>query len=111
MPEIVAQGAELTIGDTRHDLRHDVADVIEHDEAIVVLLSPDVGEYDDRNVLGFDREGTKRWESEIPEKSSHHTFLGITKQDNTIVGRSWNNHRYRIDPETGELENLGYSGK
>lgn len=111
MSEIEYTGNEITIGGTTHELRHEIGDVIEASGIILIRLSPESGEYDKQNVLAFDEDGQKRWESEIPEKSSQHTFLGISKQDDTIVGRSWNNHRYRIDPETGELEDLGYSGK
>jgi outer membrane protein assembly factor BamB len=111
MSEIEYTGNEITIEGTTHELRHQIGDVIDDTDVIIIRLSPESGEYDKQNVLAFDRNGQKLWESEVPQKGSQHTFLGISKQNDKIVGRSWNNHRYQIDPETGELEDLGYSGK
>ncbi|ELZ11029.1 hypothetical protein C479_09468 [Halovivax asiaticus JCM 14624] len=101
----------LTISGETHTLRHSIGDVLETEEIILVKLNPESGEYDSRNVLGFDPTGTKVWESEVPEKDTRHTFSGIALRDGEIIGRSWNNHWYAIDPETGALDDRGFAGK
>lgn len=92
-------------------LRHEIDDVIEAAGTLLVLLYPEEGNRDRRNVLGFDKSGNKLWESKIPENSEKHMFGELHKEGDDVIGWSWNHNEYKIDPTTGELENLGYGGK
>ncbi|ADQ65910.1 hypothetical protein C499_11928 [Halogeometricum borinquense DSM 11551] len=112
MAKIEYDGRELTVGTQTVVLRHKIGQVLEEDGIILVVLSPSQTEgRDQRNLLAFDEQGNKLWESEIPEHSERHMFGEIYKENGDIIGWSWNSNEYKIDLETGALENIGYGGK
>ncbi|WP_049907066.1 hypothetical protein [Halovivax asiaticus] len=112
MPAVLSDGNVLTIGGTDIEVDHPIGQVLEMEDRVLVLLSPsqDAGR-DRQNVLAFSYDGDLLWKSGIPEKSDRHMFGSLTTEDGDIIGWSWNKHEYRIDPETGELEDRGFRGK
>lgn len=111
--DIDYDGSTLRIGEQTHELRHDIKDYIVTADTIVVLIHPDEGgAVDPQNVLGFDTAGNKVWEVEIPSsRAKRHMFNSIAEKGGEILGQGWNRHRYRIDIETGDIENLGRTRK
>lgn len=107
MLQVDYDGNELTIGDETITLRHRIEDIMKTEGKILVVLYPPNEVEDLQNVLAFDEDGNKLWESEVPEKKSQHLFAGLRKEDGDVIGWSWNAHDYKIDLETGELEDLG----
>jgi hypothetical protein len=60
-------GTQLRIGDTTIEFRHEIANVIEHSECLIVRLDPPGGVTDKTNIIGIDYHGNKMWEIEEPE--------------------------------------------
>ncbi|MFC3959726.1 hypothetical protein [Halovivax cerinus] len=102
----------LTIDGESMALEYEITQVMEADGIILVVLYPPEGEqHDGRNVIAFDTNGTRLWRSERPEDATSHCFGELYKEGEEVIGWSWNSNEYKIDLETGELENLGYGGK
>ena len=111
MTEIAADEDRLTIGEETVTVRHEIVEVLERERTVLAVLYPGEGNGDRQNVVAFDTDATKLWESDIPDNAERHMFAGLREEDGKVIGWSWNKHEYRIDLETGELEDLGRASK
>lgn len=102
----------LTIDGESVTLECEITQVVEADGVVLAVLYPPEGEqHDGRNVIAFDTDGNQLWRSARPEDAPSHLFGELYKEGGDVIGWSWNSNEYKIDLETGELENLGYGGK
>lgn len=111
MTEITYSDNVLTIGSEQIELRTQIHQVLEVDDVVLVVLEPhdNAHEFDPQNVLAFDQAGNKLWEVEPPDdRAESHEFVGLARNGDDVVGTSRHSHRYRIDLETGAVEDLGY---
>lgn len=112
MTQIQYEDNVLTIGGESVSLEYEITQVMEEDGVVLAVLYPPEGEqHDGRNVIAFDADGNQLWRSKCPEDATSHLFGELYKEGDAIIGWSWNSNEYKIDLETGELENLGYGGK
>lgn len=111
--EIHFDGNRLVIGETTHKLDHRVIDCVVVGETVVVLIHPREGEaVEPRNILGFDLEGNRQWKVHAPASDrGRHMFHSIAQKDGELFAQSWDKHRYKIEPDTGAIEDLGRTRK
>lgn len=104
----------LCFEDRTVEFPYRVKQVLEFDEVVVVLLdthSPSLPEtalpdergipLDDRNVLGFDRDGTFRWA--VSAVRPGNPYLNIYVDGDAIGFWNWGSCGGTIDPSTGEI--------
>ncbi|MFC3959729.1 hypothetical protein [Halovivax cerinus] len=112
MTQIHYEDNVLTIGDESISMEYTISQVLEEPDIVIAVLYPPEGEqHDGRNVVAFDTDGNQLWRSARPEDATSHLFGELYKEGGDVIGWSWNHNEYKIDLETGELENLGYGGK
>ncbi|ACV12207.1 conserved hypothetical protein [Halorhabdus utahensis DSM 12940] len=101
---------KLIIDDTAIGLRSNVGDVLEIDELIVVRLVVLPDESDPTNVLAFDKDGNKVWEIESPpEEKEQRSYKSLNVVDGNLRVTNWNGYRYRVDVDSGEVTETGYT--
>lgn len=107
MNRINISGQRLTINSNHViDLLYPIKDAFEIKNTVVVFLDPDAnlgktGQY--RNLLGFDRQGKKIWEAELPTSKSSDVYWRIKQREPLIVS-SFSSYECRINAVTGKIE-------
>lgn len=92
----VLRDTQLPIGDAIVGLSGEVHDVVEFDDAVFVVCSRST--YD---LYAFNADGTERWRSDAGERRGSIFVEDGQLWEQTAVNRT-TDHRYRLDPETGE---------
>ncbi len=88
------------------DLPYPIKDAFELSGVVVVFLDPDAnlgkaGQY--RNLLGFDQQGKKLWEAELPTSKSSDVYWRIKKKS-PLVMSSFSSYECLIDESTGKIK-------
>jgi len=116
-------GMRLTIyGKHVVDLPHPIKEAVETKKAIVVLLDPDsyprVGLR--RNLWGFDKQGRKLWEAELPRYSQFDIWIPKepaseapdiywrVEQREPLIASSFSSYTCRINEATGKIESAEF---
>ncbi|QRV16542.1 hypothetical protein [Haloterrigena salifodinae] len=101
----------LTVGSTEIAFDYEIGDVIEFDSVIVVRLVIPPEETHNRNVVGIDKTGTKRWT--IPESlhssAEDNPYLSLRVRDGELWTGNWRGWTYRVDLETGALREYEFT--
>ncbi|MFC1560735.1 hypothetical protein ACFL3W_02210 [Pseudomonadota bacterium] len=107
MTRIEFSGNRLTINSVSLiDLLYPIKDAFELSGVIVVFLDPDanLGKAEQyRNLLGFDQQGKKLWEAELPTSKSSDVYWRIKKKSPLIVS-SFSSYECWIDESTGKIK-------
>lgn len=112
--KVTFQAKTLVIDGLTLQMPWPVLDAVEHGEKVFVLLDPDAYLLDlnykiarrqggpaIKNLLAFDRDGTKLWEAELPESSDY--YYRISSACPLIVN-SFSSYRCQIDPNSGAIQ-------
>lgn len=116
-------GTRLTIyGKYIVDLPHPVKEAVETKETIVVLLDPDsyprTGLH--KNLWGFDKQGRKLWEAELPRYSQFDIWIPKgsaseapdiywrVEQREPLIASSFSSYTCRLNEATGEIESAEF---
>ncbi|QLH80890.1 hypothetical protein [Halosimplex pelagicum] len=101
---------KLVIDDTTVELRSKVGESLEIGNLVVVRLVVLPNETDSTNVLAFDKDGNKVWEIESPpEERDQRSYKSLAAVDGNLRVTNWNGYRYRVDPDSGEVTETGYT--
>lgn len=101
---------KLTIDGTTINLRRDIGTIVEFSDFVVVRLAVLPDESDPTNVLAFDRDGNRVWEIESPpEEREQRSYKSLAVADGNLRVTNWNGYKYRVDPDTGEVTETGYT--
>jgi outer membrane protein assembly factor BamB len=99
-------GATLLIGGTEHELGNRIAEHIEFEDFVVVLLDltgdyhPELG----RNVIAVNKDGSVRWRIEkAPVETDPDSYAGIFDDDGDLRAYNLCGMYYRVDRDTGEV--------
>ncbi|PCR89172.1 hypothetical protein [Natrinema ejinorense] len=105
MPDLSIEDNKLTSDSNEITFDYEIEDVIECDSVIVVRLGIPPDEAHNRNVVGIDKTGARRWT--IPESPlgsvEDNPYMGLSLRDGELWVGDWRGWTHRVDPETGEL--------
>ncbi|ORU90027.1 MAG: hypothetical protein A6F71_03425 [Cycloclasticus sp. symbiont of Poecilosclerida sp. M] len=97
---------KLTINSTCVvDLPYPIKDAFALSGVVVVFLDPNanLGKSDQyRNLLGFDRQGNKLWEAELPTSKTSDVYWRI-KQKTPLVVSSFSSYECQVDELNGKV--------
>lgn len=98
-------GDTITFGEERAVLRHPVAESVETDGVLVVLLDVPTGTIDNRNVVGFTTTGERRWEIDpiSDDPSADQSYVNLFEEDGGVWVYNPVGAKCRIDPHSGAL--------
>ncbi|EMA14832.1 MULTISPECIES: hypothetical protein [Haloarcula] len=100
---VVFEGKEIEVG-------REIVDVLGYGEIVVVLLYVSPNEQHPTNVLAFDKDGNKVWEIESPpEEREQRSYKSLNVVDGNLRVTNWNGYGYRVDVDTGEVTETGYT--
>jgi hypothetical protein len=106
MSLIEINGKQLIINSTHVvDFLFPIKDAFFSKNIVIVFLDPDAnlgstGQY--KNLLGYDCQGEKLWEAELPTANSSDVYWRI-KQRMPLVVSSFSSYECIIDESTGEI--------
>lgn len=104
MTEISHADRRLSIDGVDIQLRHSVKEIVEIDDLIIVLLKVPQEETDNRNVLAFDRDGSRRWTIErSDDEGRDNPYMSIEDNDGDLVAETWGGIQYDVDLKTGSI--------
>jgi len=79
--------------------------ILEHNNIIVVLAKPQKGG-SNRNILGFDSQGSMIWQIDhlpLKEKNCDCPFTSVSLEQNKLMAHNWVGYDVIIDPSNGKL--------
>jgi outer membrane protein assembly factor BamB len=105
MDSFVVDEDLLNIDGTKISFEHKIRDAIAFNEIVVVRLEIPTNAVQNRNVVGVDETGTRRWT--IPEAPNGSTednpYMDIYASNGELWAGTWHGMAYRVDVDTGEL--------
>ena len=111
MTRIEASGCRLKI-DTIYvvDFLYPIKDAFELNGTVIVFLDPDAnlgksGQY--RNLLGFDLQGKRIWEAELPTTKPSDVYWRI-KQKSPLIVSSFSSYECQIYETTGKIKSAKF---
>lgn len=104
MIEITVEGPRVRIDGVPCEFEYEVDDVLVVDETVVVLLDVPTGETDNRNVVGLNLDGSRRWRIDaLDSERADKPFVAIDGEDGDFVADNWIGVRATVDPATGAI--------
>ena len=104
MTEISYDSTQLQIADTTVELRYPVANVIEIEDVIIVLLKVPPEYIDNCNVMAFNQDGSHCWTIESASNGNRdNPYMTITENNGKLLAEAWNGLRYTVDLKSGEI--------
>lgn len=110
---VTFQAKTLVINGLTLQMQWPVLDAVEEGSAVFVLLDPDAYLLDAdykrmrrqggpaiKNLLAFDKGGTKLWEADLPESSDYYYLISSASP---LVVNSFSSYRCQINPSTGAI--------
>lgn len=105
MTEIEINGDTLQFEDTEVRLRHPIKKSVCVDGVVVVLLDVPTGSIDNRNVIGFSKDGERLWEIEpiSDDPTANQKYLNLVEKEGGLWAINPIGAECRLDVETGEF--------
>lgn len=100
MTELSYEDDILEVGERVFKLKHPIDEALVAENLVAVLLSPPTDSPDfERNVIGLEFDGHRRWTIDSTRASTTYTY--IKYEDGSLYAHNWNGWRYGVDTETG----------
>ncbi|KOX92652.1 hypothetical protein AMS69_15045 [Haloarcula rubripromontorii] len=104
MTDTEVAGSTIQIGGATHEFEYAIDEVVEVNGIVGVLLSIPTDETNNRNVLGFDENGSFQWKIEaLYPDDKDIPFVYINSKDGMFIADSWMGIRATVDPQTGKI--------
>lgn len=104
MTEIQVDGAQIKIGSEKHEFDGTVDDYVVMNDVVATLISVPNGEINNRNIIGFKKDGSRQWRVEsLYSGDDDIPYVYIDKKENCIIADTWAGIQVTIDPNTGEI--------
>lgn len=100
----------LYVGEKSRKFPHDILDVAEYGEKLIVLLEIPYESDDINNIYCIDKEANICWQSENLEKlypeRSNLPYERIRVRDSVVYATDFAGRCYHISPEDGKIEDM-----
>lgn len=105
MSTIETEGETITIGTTTIELRHSIKEALATEGVVIVLLDVPTGTVDNRNVIGFDMDGTRLWEIDpiSDDPAADQPYVSLYEADGGIWVSNPIGAKCRLDVQTGDF--------
>lgn len=108
MPEVTFTGRTVQIDENQIELPEEIFDVVAIESAVLVVCEP--GEMDPRNLVAYDFDGNEIWRVPplMKDSDDEPSSVNWVKPSDGEILAFTGSQRYKLDPDTGEAEYLGW---
>ena len=106
----VEQNVLVFTGNKRRVFKNFISEVLEFDEAIVILLGNEPSQCTNENVYAFDYAGNPLWQiPPRPRRMGHCPFVAITRNTMFLDAFNWDGSVMTIHPKQGFVIHEDYA--
>lgn len=105
MHDIAIDGKDVIVDGERFTFDHEIGDILNVGDVIVVRLKIPPNIVNNRNILAIDFDGHDIWKIPESPKTSFEDdpYMSLYQEDGGLWARTWSDWAYRIDPDNGEI--------